>query len=223
MGKDPAFLFYTKDFYNGVADLTMEERGQYITLLCLQHTKGHLTRKMIEINIPDISDDVISKFKQDKMGRYYNERLESEIDRREEQADKQRQRAKSGWKKRKAALAKKTTKPKQAGQPEQKPYSKHDFFNDWNGIRQKIMKTKSALNSIGGYEDMDHFRRISESYSQSDIRNALAGLFKQRSFPGPPASYTTDPKHFFKFFERYLQAWNDQNFDIWKDDKSNPR
>ena len=45
MAKDPAFVFYTGDFLNGVIDMTMEERGQYITLLCFQHQKGHISQK----------------------------------------------------------------------------------------------------------------------------------------------------------------------------------
>ena len=42
MERDPAFLFYSSDFLSGIADLNMEERGQYITLLCVQHQKGRL-------------------------------------------------------------------------------------------------------------------------------------------------------------------------------------
>lgn len=107
MAKDPAFLFYTKDFYNGVADLTMEERGQYITLLCLQHTKGHLTEKMIQINVPDATADVLAKFEHDSEGKLFNKRLEQEIGKRKEHAQKQRDRALSGWEKRKSKKNKK--------------------------------------------------------------------------------------------------------------------
>tara|TARA_R110002050_G_scaffold268962_1_gene411152 strand:- start:225 stop:347 length:123 start_codon:yes stop_codon:yes gene_type:complete len=32
--KAPAFQLYAQDFLTGVMDLTMEERGVYITLLC---------------------------------------------------------------------------------------------------------------------------------------------------------------------------------------------
>ena len=45
--KDPAVLFYTADFLIGVSDLTDEECGKYIKLLCLQHQKGHLSEKQI--------------------------------------------------------------------------------------------------------------------------------------------------------------------------------
>ena len=82
MAKDPAFLFYSSDFLNGVADLTMEERGQFITLLCLQHQKGTLTDKTIRLCLGSVSVDVLSKFIKDKVGNYFNERLQDEIEKR---------------------------------------------------------------------------------------------------------------------------------------------
>ena len=82
MAKDPAFLFYSSDFLNGVADLTMEERGQFITLLCLQHQKGTLTDKTIRLSLGSVSIDVLSKFSKDKDGNFFNERLSEEIEKR---------------------------------------------------------------------------------------------------------------------------------------------
>ena len=80
--RDPAVLFYTSDFLSGVADLTMSERGQYITLLCLQHQKGHLSKKTITLSVGKVSDDVLSKFRVDEEERYYNVRMEEEIKKR---------------------------------------------------------------------------------------------------------------------------------------------
>lgn len=99
--KDPAFLFYSSDFLSGVQDLTMEERGQYITLLCLQHQKGHLTEKMIRLCCGNATADVLAKFRQDDNGLFFNQRLEIEVDKRKAHAEKQRVRAIDGWKKRK--------------------------------------------------------------------------------------------------------------------------
>lgn len=82
MAKDPAFLFYSSDFLNGVADLTMEERGQYISLLCLQHQKGSLSEKTIRLQVGSVSVDVMKKFIKDKEGNYYQERLKEEIEKR---------------------------------------------------------------------------------------------------------------------------------------------
>lgn len=83
MSKDPAILFYTGDFLNGCTDLTFEERGQYITLLCLQHQKGHLSDKTIRLTVGSVSVDVLKKFIKDGEGNYYNDRMEEEIAKRQ--------------------------------------------------------------------------------------------------------------------------------------------
>lgn len=101
MSKDPAFLFYSSDFLTGVSDLTFEERGQYITLLCLQHQKGRLSRKVIDIAVPNAAADVLHKFSVDDKGLYFNWRLEEEADKRKKHSEKQRLRALKGWEKRK--------------------------------------------------------------------------------------------------------------------------
>jgi len=99
--KDPAFLFYSSDFLAGIQDLTMEERGQYITLLCIQHQKGRLTEKMIRLCCGNATADVLAKFQQDEDGLFFNQRLEIEVGKRKAHAEKQRTRAIDGWKKRK--------------------------------------------------------------------------------------------------------------------------
>jgi uncharacterized protein YdaU (DUF1376 family) len=102
MAKDPAFLFYSSDFLSGVQDLTMEERGQYITLLCMQHVKGRLTRKLIDLICHgNATADVMAKFATDENGMLFNQRLEVEIEKRRLHAEKQRDRAINGWNKRK--------------------------------------------------------------------------------------------------------------------------
>ncbi len=95
--KDPAFLFYSSDFLTGVIELTMEERGQYITLMCLQHQKGRLSEKLIKSVIPNISDDVLLKFEQDKNGNFFNKRLDFETKKRQEHSKKQRENVMKRW------------------------------------------------------------------------------------------------------------------------------
>lgn len=90
MSKDPAVLFYSGDFLNGCSDLTMEERGQYITLLCIQHQKGRLTAKNIQLSCGKVSDDVMAKFKIDENGLFYNERMESEAEKRSKYCESRR-------------------------------------------------------------------------------------------------------------------------------------
>lgn len=80
---DPAVLFYTSDFLTGVIDMTMEERGQYITLLCYQHQKGHIPIETIRLLVGySVSDKVMQHFKIDKDGNYYNSRMDIEKEKR---------------------------------------------------------------------------------------------------------------------------------------------
>lgn len=97
--KSPAILFYTGDFLNGCSDLTMLERGQYITLLCLQHQKGHLSQKNITLSVGDVSPDVLAKFKVDADGLYYNERMDIEMEKRSKFVSSRKENGKKKWEK----------------------------------------------------------------------------------------------------------------------------
>lgn len=82
MAKDPAVLFYTSDFLSGTYGMTMDERGQYITLLCLQHLQGHLSEKTIRLSVGEISSDVRAKFVIDEQGLLFNPRMDEEKEKR---------------------------------------------------------------------------------------------------------------------------------------------
>ena len=83
MSKDPVMMLYTADFLVGVSFMTMEARGQYITLLCLQHQKGHMDKADMEMAVGKIDAKVMSHFVQDDDGLYYNERAEHELKKRQ--------------------------------------------------------------------------------------------------------------------------------------------
>ena len=82
MAKDPAVLFYTSDFLSGTSFFTMEQRGQYITLLCEQHQNGHIPENHMIIVCLSLDSVVIKKFKKDAEGNYYNERMDLEKEKR---------------------------------------------------------------------------------------------------------------------------------------------
>lgn len=96
-GKDPAVLFYTSDFLSGCALMDMRERGQYITLLCLQRERGHMTMQEIEKAVKKPSPEVMGKFRKDEEGKYYNARMELEIEKRDAHCRKQQERANKRW------------------------------------------------------------------------------------------------------------------------------
>ena len=50
--RDPAFLFYSKDWISGTSEMLPEEKGIYIDLLCYQHQNGNLptdTKRLAKI------------------------------------------------------------------------------------------------------------------------------------------------------------------------------
>ena len=94
MGKDPAVLFYPADFLIGTADLSYEERGQYITLLSFQQQKGHLLKKLFMSVKPTKS--VMDKFLVDSEGRYYNKRMDEEVKKREKFVKSRRENGQKG-------------------------------------------------------------------------------------------------------------------------------
>jgi len=81
--RDPAVNLYSADFLAGTVLLTPDERGHYITLLCIQHQQGHLLYEdMAKICGGTIPPKVLKKFAQDDDGLFYNKRLEYEINKR---------------------------------------------------------------------------------------------------------------------------------------------
>ena len=90
MSKDPAFLFYSSDFLTGTLLMSMEQKGKFITLLCIQHQKGHLSEKDMLHICGSYDEDVFTKFQKDEQGKFYNIRLEEEIDKRKAYSESRR-------------------------------------------------------------------------------------------------------------------------------------
>lgn len=79
MAKDPAFLFYPGDFNTGTQFFSDEQVGKYMRLLMAQHQHGHLTEDQVKFICKSYDNQVMSKFKKDSAGLWYNERLEIEV------------------------------------------------------------------------------------------------------------------------------------------------
>lgn len=57
----------------------MDERGKYITLLCMQVDRGAMTEKEMEIAVGELTGDLLSKFVAESDGKRYNKRMRKEI------------------------------------------------------------------------------------------------------------------------------------------------
>ncbi len=82
MAKDPAFLFYPGDFNTGTQFFSDEQVGKYMRLLMAQHQHGHLTENQVIFICKSYDNHVMSKFKKDSAGLWFNERLEIEVNKR---------------------------------------------------------------------------------------------------------------------------------------------
>lgn len=97
MGKDPAVLFYPADFIVGCIGLTDAQIGQYIQLLCIQHQKGHLGEAIILKICGTLDEEVLSKFSIDSEGKYFNVRMDDEVQKRKKHSTQQSLNAKKRW------------------------------------------------------------------------------------------------------------------------------
>ena len=98
MAQDPAVLFYTKDFLSSTLLWTYEQKGKYVTLLCLQHQQKRLSRQDIIDVCGDSDTKIMSKFKEDEGG-FFNQRMEDEMIKRSKHSEKQRENIMKRWNK----------------------------------------------------------------------------------------------------------------------------
>jgi uncharacterized protein YdaU (DUF1376 family) len=79
---DPAYRLYTSDFLVRTHNMTDEQVGKYIRILCFEHQNGHLQESDLLSFCKGRDELVFSKFVQDESGLYYNEEMEKEVKRR---------------------------------------------------------------------------------------------------------------------------------------------
>lgn len=99
--KDPSFLFYPKDWVVGTFDFNAAQKGCFIDLLAMQHSKGALEYKTIqkicyELDTTELQE-VLEKFKRNPDGTYFNTMLANVMMKREEYKKNQSDLAKKRW------------------------------------------------------------------------------------------------------------------------------
>jgi uncharacterized protein YdaU (DUF1376 family) len=96
--KPPAFQFYPDDFIGGTCDLSAEEVGVYIRLLCYQWSRGAIPEdaaKLARIAGINVTSDTLQKFPNGQ-----NARLEFERKKQSEYREEKAKAGKAGAKKR---------------------------------------------------------------------------------------------------------------------------
>lgn len=162
MSKDPAFLFYSQDFYTGTVFMTDEQVGKYIRLLCLQHQKGHLEEKHM-LNICKTYDvDIFSKFNRDNEGKYYNERLDKEVNRRLLYCQNRRENR----------LAKKTYVKHMETETETETETINEDIINYNGILENFHLYCDRMSKVSKLSDQRK-RHISARFKEFDYNTII--------------------------------------------------
>ena len=152
-GKDPAVLFYTQDFIVGTFSWTHEQKGKYITLLCLQHQKlNKLT--LTDLQIAEGDETILEKFPLHSDGYYYNDRMSMEIENRKVRTDASRNNGKLG------------------GRPSKKTQEKPMGFN-LDNLKETYLKPNIEPNNNltgTGNENEIVNEDISENVTESEVK-----------------------------------------------------
>ena len=218
--KAPAFQLYAQDFLTGVMDLTMEERGVYITLLCKQwsvnDTNG-IPKKRLRLflgydweNLPEM---VKEKFI-DNGDYFYNKRLLQIVLDQNAFREKQRLNGLKGGrpktqKKPKKSFSKKIEDRSKKIEEEKEvvvyPYKSKQFLNTWNNWKiykakefkfnyRTLQSEQAALKKLVNESD-------NESHAVESIEAAMAngwkGIYPQKITNGKQSnknglSYSTE-------------------------------
>jgi hypothetical protein len=101
MAKNPSFSFYTSDFLTETTFLSFEDKGKLITLFCLQHQLGHLSKEQIQKVCGDLSTEVMNFFQLDAEGKYFCEKIDVAKEKRDKFVQKQRENGAKKWNKNK--------------------------------------------------------------------------------------------------------------------------
>lgn len=161
---DPAVLLYTSDFLTGVIDMTMEERGQYITLLCYQHQKGHISLETIRLLVGNVSVKVLEHFRLDENGLYFNPRMDKEKEARQKFTESRRKNGKKGGrpKKEEKPSAKPSGKPKDNLMGNEDEDDNEDININVNRDYILDLYSKTINNNISSieYEKLDNYLNI---------------------------------------------------------------
>ena len=183
--KDPAVLFYTADFLVGVQGLTMEERGQYITLLCLQHQQGHLSEKTMTLAVGTLSEDDKSKFLVDENGLFYQERMDVETAKRENFVQSRQENGTKGGRppkpKENLMVNLKETYDKPNGKP-----TENLLENDNENINKDIIhylntKLGTKYKASAEYVKKHINARLNEGYTLEDFKTVIDKKYKEWS------------------------------------------
>jgi uncharacterized protein YdaU (DUF1376 family) len=206
--KNPAFLFYSSDWLSGCQFMSMQERGEYITLIAAQHQNGHLDVKRVGFLLgygwDMVSDIVKSKFKFDNHGLLYNERLDEEIEKRKAFTEKQRLNGQKGGR-----PSKEETQTETQLKPKRKPKNNPSDNGNDNEDIIAIEEDKKAWFEIfwNAYGKKQDGKKCLEKWMKLSIDEINAALDKVDAYVAstPDVTYRKNPLTWLNG-----KCWNDE-------------
>lgn len=214
--KSPAVLFYTADFLVGVQGLTMEERGQYITLLCLQHQNGHLSEKDIKLAVGSASDDVMAKFSVDDCGLYYQHRMDEESAKRCNYVLTRQQNGQKGGRPSKAKKNHMVNHTETIEKPYGKPYENHMG-------NENVNNTVAIINTTGNVYNFSKTTTTTKKYvdmgarEREELEIHIVENFSENGYKSDPYSFIAYHasrgfvdecgKNILEDLPRYIKQW----------------
>lgn len=198
MAKDPAVLFYTSDFLTGTMLMSNEQKGKYITLLCLQHQKKTLTEKDMLNICGSYDEDIFEKFTKEEGDIFYNKRMREE----------QEKRVKYSESRSKNRMSLGSSKGKAEGKKEE---SHDEHMEDENEIESIV----SYLNKVCGTSYKSSSKktrgliaaRKKEKYSADDFKKVVDIKHKDWNMDGKMKKFLRPETLFGTKFESYLQDY----------------
>jgi hypothetical protein len=152
----------------------MEERGQYITLLCTEHQKGRLSRKVISLTIGNASEDVLSKFDVDENGLYYNERLDEEKAKRDKFITSQRTNGAKGGRPKKVEKNPNKTHGFCLAKPNENPSENENIdINIINSIYLYWNSKNIIVHKELNKNTQEAVKKALETYSEEQIKTCI--------------------------------------------------
>lgn len=145
MPKDPAVLFYFDHWRGGTMTMTRHLKGCYIDLLDAQFNQGHLSLEEIRIVLGNdfaVWGSLSKKFAVDEAGKYFNERLQLEQEKRKKFIGHQSENGKKGGR------PKKKTRGLNLGKPKKKPLVNVDININEDLIKDRGVGEGFFLNEI---------------------------------------------------------------------------
>lgn len=196
MGKDPAFLLYSKDILTSMLTLNWEDRGKLITIICLMHQQGRLKEETIRLLVGSVSDSLREKFTIDKDGLWFSPRLEEETAKRNKFVESRQENGAKGGRPKGKTTKKKLTVTKK--EPVASATGNHTGDADANGNadakpeeKPKRKREKKAPHDLVFPYDSPEFMKAWDTYINMRIQK------------GKPLKTQTGIQAKLKFLSKY--------------------